>query len=234
MNANASIVLNRDFENSIVQLQRGNYNFLSREEESVVASLLLDYNLQIPMPETVLLFAERAFKRWRCIEIDTWYKCMYTRFLLRTFNICKLLFSTPGFAYSNKRKKLHPSNLVSHLFLHFNHDLWSCVDVTKLTLQWLALPLGINLDLVDFVASREHSAKYIYPLRSVAKTAVDIFFGISAIAKKALQLRVYEVEDLHFVVCSLQKVRTSARNFKLQTIISSNNFGYFEKTTAFL
>ena len=55
------------------------------------------------------------------------------------FNIWEHLFSTAGYALSQKRKRMLPVNLESLLFLHLNKDLLGISEVSEPQLIWLVL-----------------------------------------------------------------------------------------------
>ncbi len=135
LSSTAGIVHSFTFENAVEKLQRGNSSSILYEESEAVKSLKRESPTSFEIVNEDLSFAERALKRQRLINEESSDDYLDTRFLVPISNICERLFSTVGYAFSQRRKGMNPVNLEWQLFLHFNSDLWGVMDVNKLLLH---------------------------------------------------------------------------------------------------
>ena len=103
---------------------------LSREELSAISGLSSSEVVRVVDSEESLLFAERAMRRRKNIDVTNQY--LDTRFLVPTSNVYERLFSQVGYTLSSRRKGITPLNLESQIFLYLNGDLWSRFDVHQL------------------------------------------------------------------------------------------------------
>lgn len=132
LNSNARIVHDPCFESGVLRIQEGQECDLKGDEKAAVSSLLLGgsvLNEGELGPQSII---ERASKRLRTDGTLQPSAYMDTRFLLPTSNLCERFFSIAGYAMTNRRKGILPSNLEAQLFLFMNRDLWGINDIKNI------------------------------------------------------------------------------------------------------
>lgn len=133
LDPDARIVLNPQFESGLLKIQAAHEHGLTPGEREKVSGLLLRGEATAETGVVGTSIVERAAKRLRGNgggEQDSLY--MDTRFLLPTSNMCERFFSIAGYALSNRRKGLLPSNFEAQLFLCVNRDFWGIEDVREI------------------------------------------------------------------------------------------------------
>lgn len=130
LHPDARIVLNPLFESGLLKIQDAHEEGLTSGEREEVASLLLRREITAEVDSGGTSIVERAAKRLKSNR-GGGQESLYvdTRFLLPTSNMCERFFSIAGYALTNRRKGLLPSNFEAQLFLCVNRDFWGIQDV---------------------------------------------------------------------------------------------------------
>ena len=129
LDADARILHNPYFESGLLKVQEMSEETLTPTENQELEYLLLKKDFCNDDTLRGNSIIERAAKRLRASGGKEQLAYLDTRFLLPTSNIFERFFSISGFALTNRRKGLLPSNFGSQLFLCLNRDFWGIDDV---------------------------------------------------------------------------------------------------------
>jgi len=134
LSSSAKIVHQQEFESAIVKLQDKKMELLTTEEKKSIEHLKCKDSEIITENNSVdsLSYAEQALKK-RKINHEKAGSCyMDTRYIVPTSNMCERLFSKTGYALSDRRGNILPSNFEEQIFLHANSSFWNVEDVNKI------------------------------------------------------------------------------------------------------
>lgn len=134
LGAHADIVSSKEFESAVVLLQRQQSSALSIDQKCAVKSLTCSPLVsQATMRiDTNSCLAQRALKRRRTESVDCRGDYIDTRFILPTSNMVESLFSKAGYALTDRRRGIQPSNFEAQVYLHVNAHMWGVEDVSNL------------------------------------------------------------------------------------------------------
>eukprot|EP00171_Calliarthron_tuberculosum_P004916 IDg4916t1 len=127
---NAEIVGCKEFESAVVLIQQGRQGSLSCAQKATVSTL---YEGAFDEASTVvsddeLSLADRALKRRKTMGNGYSKKYVDTGFIVPTSNMVEGFFSRAGYAFSDRRRSLLPSNFEAQMFLYANASHWSVDD----------------------------------------------------------------------------------------------------------
>ena len=121
----ANIVANPVFEKAIMKLQDDSPNELNEEEKQAVAYLFtvnFEAEDQQQSADTDTDFARSIIKKRKMtMPVKKYESC---KFILPTSDLVERFFSSAGYALSDLRNRLLPSNLELQLFLKVNKRFW--------------------------------------------------------------------------------------------------------------
>ena len=128
----ANIVANPVFEKAIMKLQDDSPNELNEEEKQAVAYLFtvnFEAEDQQQYAETDTDFARSIIKKRKMtMPVKKYESC---KFILPTSDLVERFFSSAGYALSDLRNRLLPSNLELQLFLKVNKRFWDKKNCSK-------------------------------------------------------------------------------------------------------
>lgn len=134
LSSRADLLEDPDFESAIFTLQSGKGSQLNIFEKRAVINLT-----ESPVSEAtvndetkLLCLAHRARKKLLISQSATDLGYLDASFLLPMSTICERLFSKAGYAESDGRNGISPSNFESQLFLHVNKQFWDLPKVSQL------------------------------------------------------------------------------------------------------
>ena len=115
-----------EFESAIVKILNQQTTLLTDKECQLAEPFTVEDNDLNSNSEfkscSELSFVERARKKRKVLYERAKY--MDLRFIALMSNICERLFSVAGYALSDRRQGINPSNFEKQLFLHANSHLW--------------------------------------------------------------------------------------------------------------
>lgn len=115
-----------------MKIHRNRSSELTEEEEEAV-----DY-LPSEQPESnasdnglVISLTEKSMQKQSQMK-NNGGKHIVPQFIVPTSNICERRYSRPGFALTDYRKAILPSNFESQIFIHVNRHLWNHADASAI------------------------------------------------------------------------------------------------------
>lgn len=133
LSSTAKIIHDPTFESAICKILNKEFDRMSESERNSVRHLLLEENVSHNEEHedfSTLSLGERGLKKRKLLGNSSKY--MDVRFIRPTSNISERLFSTAGYALSDRRKDILPMNFERQIFIHGNTKLWGISDVNSL------------------------------------------------------------------------------------------------------
>jgi hypothetical protein len=133
LSVNSTIVKQKDFENAVVNIQRGQEESLTACEKLTVQDFELDDDIPCVLPDVSMSFAERAIKRQKSDSTSSRYSNL--NYIPPTSNLCERFFSRCKYVFNDYRKRILPINLERQMFLMVNKSYWNIDTVSKVMLS---------------------------------------------------------------------------------------------------